>query len=212
VKGLAVQSVAVERVQASPHNPRKRFEEGPLRELAESIRTHGVLQPLVVRPLGEGWEVVAGERRWRAAKLAGIGEVPVVVRELNDVQAAEVQILENLQREDIAPMEEAAGFKRLIDLGAYTPDTLAERLGKSRSHVYGRLRLLKVTPEVQEAGAQGLDRGLGGGAAREVPGGGATGGPGGGETRVGGVRRRGVSGSAKRWWRISGRHSRGRRG
>jgi ParB/RepB/Spo0J family partition protein len=151
-------SLPIEFINPSPHNPRKTFPEDSLRELAESIRQVGVLQPILVRPTfgaEDEYELVAGERRWRAAQLAGLDRIPVVVRDLTDIQAAEVQVIENLQRADISPIEEASGFRRLLDLGGYTAESLAEKLGKSRSHVFQRLRLLKMDPAITAALLEG---------------------------------------------------------
>jgi ParB family chromosome partitioning protein len=144
-------NVAVAAIQVNGWNPRKRFDEAALAELAASVRQVGVLQPLLVRPQGDGYELVAGERRLRAARAVALEFVPCVVRELTDEQALEVAVLENLQRQDVAPWEEAAGFQRLIEAGPWTPDSLAQRLGKSREHVYGRLRLLKLHKTIQAA-------------------------------------------------------------
>ena len=129
--------------------PRKRFDEAALAELADSIRQHGIIQPLTVRRLASGYyQIIAGERRWRAARMAGLQEVPVVVMEADDRTAAELAMIENLQREDLNPMEEAAGFRSLIDNYHMTQEEAAERVGKSRSAVANALRLLNLTPAV----------------------------------------------------------------
>ena len=151
VQTSGLRSLAPEAIAVNGFNPRKAFGESDLRELALSFQNVGVLQPLIVRRVGEGYELVAGERRLRASKLARLAEVPCLVRELTDAQALEVAVLENLQRRDITALEEAEGFQRLIDAGQYTPDTLAEKLSKSREHVYGRLRLCKVADVVRES-------------------------------------------------------------
>jgi ParB/RepB/Spo0J family partition protein len=142
-------------ISPCPNNPRQFIAPDLLLELAESIRQVGVLQPIVVRPLGDGYEIVAGERRWRAAQLAELSEIPAVVRELTDVQAAELAIVENLLRADVSAFEEAMGFRRLIDMGAHNADSLAEKLGKSRSHVFARLRLCKLCEPVKAAMVEG---------------------------------------------------------
>lgn len=131
----------------SETNPRKRFDEGKLAELAATIREHGILEPLVVRSSPDGpqrFEIVAGERRFRAAGIAGLEELPCIVKELADAQVLEIQYIENLQREDLSAIEEAEGFARLIESGAYTAESLAQKLGKSRSHVFSRLRLSRL--------------------------------------------------------------------
>jgi ParB/RepB/Spo0J family partition protein len=136
----------------NPANPRKTFDQDALEELAASIRSVGVLQPVVARPLPDGTlQLVAGERRWRASMLAGLEALPCIVRPLTDQDALEIAVLENLQRKDVPAIEEAAGLRALIDSGAFTPDTLAEKIGKSRSHVYERLRLLTLSPIVTQA-------------------------------------------------------------
>lgn len=133
----------------SPTNPRKHFDQAKLEELATSIRVHGVLQAVLVRPAVKGpqYELVAGERRWRAAKLAGQDTIPAVIRTLTDTQVLEMQVIENLQRDDLHPIEEADGYDRLIAKHGYTADILAEKIGKSRSYIYGRLKLAALTPK-----------------------------------------------------------------
>ena len=150
VEGL--KTVAVADLTASPFNPRQDFREEELRELADSIREKGVLQPILVRPgAHEGqYEIVAGERRWRAAQMAGVHEVPVIVRDLSEREALEVALIENVQRADLTPLEEAKGYQRLIDQFGYTQQQLADIIGKSRSHVANTLRLLNLPQDVQE--------------------------------------------------------------
>ena len=129
--------------------PRRVFDEQSLSELADSISQHGVLQPLLVRPLmGGGYQIVAGERRWRAARRAGLSEVPAVVRDMSDSQVMEYALIENLQREDLNPMEEAQGFQSLIDTYGMTQDEVAKTVGKSRPAVANALRLLNLPPEI----------------------------------------------------------------
>ena len=131
--------------------PRKTFDEGALQELADSITQHGVLQPLLVRPLpAGGYQLVAGERRWRASRMAGLKEVPVVIKELSDVETMEIAIIENLQREDLNPIEEAEGLQALIDRCGFTQEELAVSVGKSRPAIANSLRLLKLPQEVRD--------------------------------------------------------------
>jgi ParB family chromosome partitioning protein len=132
--------------------PRRRFPDDEIDALAQSIRANGILQPLLVRPLddfGESWGIVAGERRWRAAQRAGLLEVPVVVRELTDGEALEIALLENVQRHDLSPLEEAFGYGALIDEFGHTQEALAERVGKSRSHIANLLRLTQLSVQLQ---------------------------------------------------------------
>ncbi|MBO0664288.1 ParB/RepB/Spo0J family partition protein [Jiella sp. MQZ9-1] len=160
--------VPIIRITPNPHNPRRTFRQDELEELAASIRHHGVVQPLLVRPLPgrDGhFELVAGERRLRAAQLAGLRDVPVVTREINDRQSLEIAIIENVQRADLNAIEEAQGYQALIDEHGYTQADLAEILAKSRSHVANTLRLLKLPAEVRAMVEQGI---LSAGAARTV--------------------------------------------
>ncbi len=131
--------------------PRKTFDENALQELADSITQHGILQPLLVRPLPSGgYQLVAGERRWRASRIAGLKEVPVVIKELSDVETMEIAIIENLQREDLNPIEEAEGLQALIDRCGFTQEEVAVSVGKSRPAIANSLRLLKLPPEVRD--------------------------------------------------------------
>lgn len=144
--------VPIDRVNPSPFNPRKTFDSKELDELAESIREKGLVQPIVVRPLGPGgnhYEIVAGERRWRAAQRASIHLVPVIVRSLTDQEALELAIIENVQRTDLNVIEEAGGYKELIERFSYTQEELGQIIGKSRSHLANTLRLLKLPDSVQ---------------------------------------------------------------
>ena len=139
----------ISQVESCSSQPRKYFDEEALAELAESIREHGIIQPLTVRKLSSGYyQIIAGERRWRAARLAGLSEVPAIVIEADDRKAAELAMIENLQREDLNPMEEAAGFQSLIENYHMTQEEAAQRVGKSRSAVTNALRLLNLTPAV----------------------------------------------------------------
>jgi ParB family chromosome partitioning protein len=144
-----VQRVALDRIRPCPFQPRKAFDPESLQDLADSIRTQGVVQPLIVRPADDGYELIAGERRWRAARLAGLAEVPVLVREADDRAALELALIENLQRENLNPIEEAQGFAQLIDQFQLTQEEAATRVGKSRTVVANALRLLKLAPEIQ---------------------------------------------------------------
>ena len=138
-------------IEPNHNQPRKDFDEKALSELAESIEQHGVLQPLVVRPLANGsYQLVAGERRWRAARIAGLTEVPVVIKELTDEEVIEIAMIENLQREDLNPLEEALGYRYMMDELKITQEQAAEKVGKSRPAVANALRLLKLPNEVQE--------------------------------------------------------------
>lgn len=146
----------ISQVESCSSQPRKHFDEASLAELADSIREHGIIQPLTVRKLASGYyQIIAGERRWRAARLAGLQEVPVIVMEADDRKAAELAMIENLQREDLNPMEEAAGFQSLIESYHMTQEEAAQRVGKSRSAVTNALRLLGLTPSVRKLVEEG---------------------------------------------------------
>ena len=141
----------ISQVESCSGQPRKHFDEESLQELADSITEHGIIQPLTVRKLASGYyQIIAGERRWRAARLAGLQEVPVIVMEADDRKAAELAMIENLQREDLNPMEEAAGFLSLIENYHMTQEEAAQQVGKSRSAVTNALRLLGLTPAVRK--------------------------------------------------------------
>lgn len=145
-------ALPVERVQPNPNQPRREFAPEALNQLAQSISQKGIVQPLIVRAIGqEGqFEIVAGERRWRAAQIAGLHEVPVVVREFDDVEVLEIAIIENIQREDLNPIEEAMAYRQLIERFGHTQEKLAEALSRSRSHVANLLRLLTLPEPVQD--------------------------------------------------------------
>ncbi|MBE6963319.1 MAG: ParB/RepB/Spo0J family partition protein [Ruminococcaceae bacterium] len=143
-------SLPISQVESCSSQPRKHFDEAALAELADSIREHGIIQPLTVRKLSSGYyQIIAGERRWRAARIAGLSEVPAIVIEADDRKAAELAMIENLQREDLNPMEEAAGYQSLIETYHMTQEEAAARVGKSRSSVTNSLRLLHLTPAVR---------------------------------------------------------------
>lgn len=144
----AVRDVAIEQVVPNPDQPRRRFDDEALTDLANSIREKGILQPLLVREKAGGFEIIAGERRWRAAQLAKLHSVPVLVRDYSDTEVLEVAIIENIQRADLNPIEEAAAYQQLIERFGHTQDKLAESLGKSRSYIANSLRLLVLPNDV----------------------------------------------------------------
>jgi ParB family chromosome partitioning protein len=139
-----VSEVDIARIVANPGQPRNQFDEEALDELAESIRERGVLQPILLRPHGEGFQVIAGERRWRAAQRAGLHAIPAIVREIDDSTTAEIALIENIQREDLNALEEAEGYRQLIKAHGHTQDGVAKIVHKSRSHVANLLRLLDL--------------------------------------------------------------------
>jgi len=143
------QVVPIEKLQANPDQPRRRFDQADLDDLTASIREKGIIQPLIVRERdGGNYEIVAGERRWRAAQQAQLHQVPVLVRELDDTEVLEVAIIENIQRADLNAIEEAAGYRQLMDRFGHTQEKLAEALGKSRSHIANLMRLLSLPEDV----------------------------------------------------------------
>ena len=150
-----VTEIPIARIEPNPYQPRSAILARPLRDLVESIRENGLLQPLVVRPSGTGWHVVAGERRFRAVSELGWEHVPVIIRELTDEQMLVLALVENLQREDLSPIEEAVGFQQLIDLFGLTQQQAADRVGRDRSTVANALRLLALPNEVKEMLAAG---------------------------------------------------------
>ncbi|MFO0388106.1 MAG: ParB/RepB/Spo0J family partition protein [Alphaproteobacteria bacterium] len=158
VDGSNVAKLGVFQLHAGEYQPRTRFDEVSLSELSESIRKNGVIQPLIVRPSSREkgkYEIIAGERRWRASKVAGLEQVPVIIREISDRQALEFAIVENVQRHDLSPLEEALGYQRLIEEFDYTQEELAHTVGKSRSHIANLLRLIGLPAEVKDM----LDKG-----------------------------------------------------
>ncbi len=144
-----IREVAVGRILPNPAQPRLSYEEDSLTELADSIREHGVLQPILVRPVGSQYELIAGERRWRASRMAQRESIPAIVVEFDDETALEVSIIENLQREDVSPLEEAAMFRKMTDLG-YSVRQLAQKIGKDKGYVENRIRLSEAPPEIRE--------------------------------------------------------------
>jgi ParB family transcriptional regulator, chromosome partitioning protein len=145
-------NVPIEFLSPNPRNPRRNFAEAELTDLAQSIREHGIVQPVVVRPSGEAgrYEIIAGERRWRAAQRTGLAKIPVIVRDVNDRVALELAIIENVQRTDLNSVEEALGYQQLLEEHNYTQADLGQIIGKSRSHVANTLRLLKLPDPVRD--------------------------------------------------------------
>jgi ParB family chromosome partitioning protein len=145
--------VPIDRIRPNPDQPRRSFAEGALQELASSIREKGVIQPLIVRPdpaKAENFQIVAGERRWRAAQLAQLHDLPVIIRDFDDTEVLEVAIIENIQRADLNALEEAQGYRQLIDRFGHTQDQLAQAMGKSRSHIANLMRLLALPDPIQD--------------------------------------------------------------
>ena len=146
-----ISTVRISLIEPDKNQPRSEFDEDALNELAENIRQHGVLQPILVRPLDNGgYKIVAGERRWRAARLAGLDEIPVYIKELTDLEAAEISLIENIQRKDLTPLEEAAAYQTLMETYGLTQQQVAEAVGRSRSAVANSIRLLSLSENVQE--------------------------------------------------------------
>ncbi len=149
--------VNINDIEPNRDQPRKFFDDEALKELSDSIAMHGVIQPLLVRPLSDGgYQLIAGERRWRASRMAGLTQVPVVVREMTDMEAMELALIENLQREDLNPIEEAEGYKLLMDTYSFTQEQAAEKVGKSRPAVANALRLLVLPQAVLDMVKQGI--------------------------------------------------------
>lgn len=152
----AVSQLRLTDIEPNKNQPREDFDEKALRELADSIAVHGVLQPLVVRPLSGGiYQIVAGERRWRASRMAGLSEIPVVIKELSDSETLEIAIIENLQREDLNPVELAQGYQSLAEDYGLTQEQIATKVGKSRSAVANTVRLLNLPKQIQKLVAEG---------------------------------------------------------
>ncbi|MEK7446954.1 MAG: ParB/RepB/Spo0J family partition protein [candidate division NC10 bacterium] len=150
--GGGIQDIPVEAIVPNPQQPRKDFEINALSQLAASLRQSGVIQPVVVRRAGQGYQLIVGERRWRAAKLAGLERIPAVVREATDAESLELALIENLLREDLNPIEEAEAYQKLLAQFAWTQEELAERVGKDRSSIANCLRLLKLPESIQGEG------------------------------------------------------------
>ncbi len=151
VRSVGVRIVAIDRIEPNPEQPRLAFDQATLDELAASIREHGVLQPILVRPLdGTRFQLIAGERRWRASRLAGLDTIPALIEEIDDDTALEIAIIENLQREDLSPLDEAAMYDRMVREHGYSIRKLADKLGKDKGYLENRLRLADAPPEIRE--------------------------------------------------------------
>ena len=153
--GAEPTEVEIDAIDPGPMQPRTHFDEGSLEGLADSIRAHGVVQPLLVRRQGERFELIAGERRWRAARLAGLSKVPIVVRDVPDGDLLEIALIENIQRENLNPIEEAQAYQRLIESVGLTQEALAARVGRDRSYITNYLRLLKLPDDLQKLVIEG---------------------------------------------------------
>lgn len=145
-----VLEVPVNEIRMNKNQPRKHFDEKKLEELADSIKQHGILQPVILRKKQTGYELVAGERRWRAAQKAGVEKVPAIIKELSDMDVMEIALIENLQREDLNPLEEAEAYKKLIEEFGMTQEELSKRVGKSRSQIANTVRLLNLDEEIKK--------------------------------------------------------------
>ncbi len=145
-----IQSVPLDQIVASPMQPRRQFSDSSIKELADSIRECGIIQPVLLKPLHSGYQLIAGERRYRAARLAGLERIPAIIRHISDTAALELTLIENLQREDLNPIEEATGYRFLIDEYDLTQDQIAKKIGRERATVANMLRLLKLPVEIQE--------------------------------------------------------------
>jgi ParB family transcriptional regulator, chromosome partitioning protein len=154
-KAEKIQEINIKELRANPYQPRKVFEKEAIEELKQSILEHGILQPIIVRKTIKGYEIVVGERRFRAAQEAGLEKVPVVVRRLSEQQMMELAILENLQREDLTPIEEAVAYQTLMEKLKLTQEELSKRLGKSRPHIANHIRLLSLPPKIQQLITEG---------------------------------------------------------
>ena len=150
-ESVAPQKLKISEIEPNKKQPRKTFNEEALNALAESIIEHGIVEPLVVRSYGDGYQIVAGERRWRAAKIAGLKEVPVRIMELSDEQTMQIALIENLQREDLNPIEEALGYQQLIDTFDMKQEEVAKKVGKARSSITNSLRLLTLPEDIRES-------------------------------------------------------------
>jgi len=153
--GSEPSEVDLDSIVPGPMQPRTHFDEASLQSLADSIRSHGIVQPLLVRRRGDGFELIAGERRWRAARLAGITRVPVIVKEVPDESLLEIALIENIQRENLNPIEEALAYKKLIETVGLTQESLASRVGRDRSYITNYLRLLRLPDDLQQLVKEG---------------------------------------------------------
>ena len=151
IRSVGVRIIAIDRIEANPEQPRLAFDEASLNELASSIREHGVLQPILVRPLDAlRYQLIAGERRWRASTIAGLTTIPALIEDIDDDTALEISIIENLQREDLSPLDEAAMYDRMVREHGYSIRKLADKLGKDKGYLENRLRLADAPPEIRE--------------------------------------------------------------
>ena len=150
------QELPISQIKVNPYQPRKEFDEASLQELADSIREHGIIQPLLVRSYKDHYQLIAGERRWRAAQIVGLKFVPVVIRDYNDQQMMEIALVENLQREDLNPLEEAEAYNKLIQEFGLTQEEVAQKVGKSRPAVANTLRLLQLPEEIKQLVAKNV--------------------------------------------------------
>lgn len=148
-EGDVLVEVAIDQIEPNPNQPRKTFESGRLEELSASIRASGVIQPVIVRQVGDGYQLIAGERRWRAARQAGLERIPAIVREATDGESFELALVENLLREDLNPMEEAEAYRHLLSQFGWTQEQLAQRIGRDRTSIANALRLLRLPEEIQ---------------------------------------------------------------
>jgi ParB family chromosome partitioning protein len=153
--GREIMDVAIEDITPNPQQPRESFLHEEMEDLIASIKEHGILQPLVISPIESGYELIAGERRWRAAKMAGLRTVPAIVRGVKEQEKLELALIENIQRQDLNPLEEARAYKRLVDEFSLTQEQVAKKVGKSRPQVANHIRLLDLPVEIQEALASG---------------------------------------------------------
>lgn len=152
----AIEKIPLQKLVVNPFQPRKKFDNEAIEELSQSIKEHGIIQPIVVRKKGKKYEIVVGERRFRAARLAGLEEIPAIVKEMTEEQMMEIAILENLQREDLTPIEEAEAYQSLIEKLNFTQEDLAKRLGKSRPYITNHIRLLQLPEEVRQLVNEGV--------------------------------------------------------
>ncbi len=151
-----ITTIALDLIESNPFQPRENFDEKGIEELAESIKEKGVIQPIIVREYGDKYQIVAGERRFLAAKRAGLGSIPAIIKDITDEESAEIALIENVQRKDLNPIEEALAYKRLIENFHYTQEELAKRIGKDRATIANSLRLLNLPQEIIEKIKKGL--------------------------------------------------------
>ncbi len=149
-KKSEVAEIKISEIRSNPYQPRKTFNESTLQEMAESIKEHGIIEPIILKKTIKGYELVAGERRTKAAKLAGLETIPAIIRDFNDQEMMEIALLENIQREDLNPIEEASAYQKIIELSGFTQEEFAQKFGKSRSHVTNMLGLLNLPENVKE--------------------------------------------------------------